>query len=45
MSAGKNSIIYNDKADRKTYTTTVKVPKNGGFSVTIQPNGGFVLTN
>ena len=45
MSAGKNSIIYNDKADRKTYTTTVKVPKNGEFSVTIQPNGGFVLTN
>lgn len=45
MLAGQTITMYNDKADKETYTTTVKVSKKGELSITIQPNGGFVLTN
>jgi hypothetical protein len=45
MLAGQSVIMYNDKADKITYTTSVKVSKNGELSITIQPNGGFVLTD
>ncbi len=45
MLAGQSAIIYNDKDTRETYTTSVKVSKKGELSITIQPNGGFVLTN
>lgn len=45
MLAGQSITMYNDKADKETYTTSVKVSKNGQLSITIQPNGGFVITN
>ena len=45
MLAGQNVTIYNDKADKETYTSNLKVSKNGQLSITIQPNGGFVITN
>ena len=45
MLAGQSITMYNDKADRETYTTTVKVSKKGELSITVQPDGGFVLTN
>jgi len=37
--------IYNDKADKETYSTHIKVFKKGELSITIQPNGGFVINN
>lgn len=45
MLSGKNCKIYNDKDDKQTYTSSIKIPKNGELSITIQPNGGFVITN
>ena len=45
MLAGQSITMYNDKDTKETYTTSVKVSKNGKLSITIQPNGGFVLTN
>jgi hypothetical protein len=45
MLAGQSITIYNDKNTKETYTTSVKVSKNGELSITIQPNGGFILTN
>ncbi|GEC71465.1 alpha-glucosidase [Flavobacterium flevense] len=45
MLAGQTITMYNDKADKETYTTNLKVSKNGELSITIQPNGGFVITN
>lgn len=45
MLAGQSITMYNDKADKETYTTNLKVSKNGQLSITIQPNGGFVITN
>lgn len=45
MLAGQTITMYNDKADKETYTSNLKVSKNGQLSITIQPNGGFVLTN
>jgi hypothetical protein len=45
MLAGKTITMYNDKAGKETYTESVKVSKKGELSITIQPNGGFVLTN
>ncbi|MEO8253624.1 MAG: glycoside hydrolase family 97 catalytic domain-containing protein [Flavobacterium sp.] len=44
MFAGQTVTMYNDKADKQTYTTTVKVSKKGELSITMQPNGGFVVT-
>jgi hypothetical protein len=43
MLAGQSITMYNDKEE--TYTTSVKVSKKGELSITIQPNGGFVVTN
>jgi len=45
MFAGQTITMYNDKADKTTYTASVKVSNKGELSITIQPNGGFVLTN
>lgn len=45
MLAGQAITMYNDKTDKETYTASVKVSNNGELSITIQPNGGFVLTN
>ena len=45
MLSGQSVTMYNDKADKETYTSNLKVSKNGQLSITIQPNGGFVITN
>ncbi|MFW6267556.1 MAG: glycoside hydrolase family 97 catalytic domain-containing protein, partial [Marinilabiliaceae bacterium] len=45
MLAGETVSMYNDKEDGTPYMETVKVPENGEISVTLQPNGGIVLTN
>ena len=45
MLAGQNITVYNDKDTKETFTATTKVSKKGELSITIQPNGGFVLTN
>jgi hypothetical protein len=44
MFAGKDVVIYNDDKTRKTYTENTKVFASGKVSITIQPNGGIVLT-
>ncbi len=44
MFAGEDAVMYNDNKVRQTSMETVKVPGNGEVSITIQPNGGFVLT-
>ncbi len=44
MFAGKEVVMYNDNKTRKTFTETIKVSETGEVVVTIQPNGGFVLT-
>lgn len=43
MFAGKEAVMYNDAKTRITFMQTVKVPESGEMSITIQPNGGFVL--
>lgn len=45
MLAGQNITVYNDKDTKETFKATTKVSKKGELSITIQPNGGFVLTN
>ncbi|HEX9152449.1 MAG TPA: glycoside hydrolase family 97 C-terminal domain-containing protein, partial [Flavobacterium sp.] len=45
MLAGQSIILYNDKVDKEIFTTSLKVSKNGDLSITIQPKGGFVITN
>jgi hypothetical protein len=45
MLAGQGVVMYNDDSDKRTYIEQVEVPENGEISVTIQPNGGFVLTD
>lgn len=45
MLAGQNVVILNDNANKETNTASSKVSKNGQLSITIQPNGGFVLNN
>ncbi len=44
MLAGQNVAIYNDNKKKETYLNKIKVNDNGEVSITIQPNGGFVLT-
>jgi hypothetical protein len=44
MFAGKDVVMYNDNKTRQTSMNTLRVPDNGEVSITIQPNGGFVLT-
>ena len=44
MIAGGKATIYNDDKNKNTFTDEIKVSKNGEVSITIQPNGGFVLT-
>jgi len=44
MFAGKEVVMYNDNKTRKTSMGTVKVSNQGEVSITIQSNGGFVLT-
>jgi hypothetical protein len=45
MLAGKTISMYNDKKDGTPYLESFKIPDNGQLSITIQPNGGFVLKN
>ena len=45
MLAGITVTMYNDDKNKETYMKEVKVSKNGEISVTIQSNGGFVLTH
>ena len=45
MFQGKKVLLYNDDKAKQPTLQTVDVGKNGEFTVTIQPNGGFVLTN
>jgi hypothetical protein len=44
MLAGQTVSMYSDMNDGTPNLETVHVAGNGQFSVTIQPNGGFVLT-
>jgi hypothetical protein len=44
MLAGQNVSMFTDMNDGTPNLETVQVAGNGQFSVTIQPNGGFVLT-
>jgi hypothetical protein len=44
MFDGKEVVMYNDNKSRKTFMDTVKIPDSGEVTITIQPNGGFVLT-
>lgn len=45
MLAGKTLRMYSDDKNKETYTDEIKVSKKGKVLVTIQPNGGFVITN
>jgi hypothetical protein len=45
MLAGKTVTMYNDDKKKETFMKEVKVSKNGDISITIQPNGGFVIKN
>ena len=45
MLAGEEVAMYNDDSDNLTYMEQVEVSEDGEFSITIQPNGGFVLTD
>jgi hypothetical protein len=44
MFAGQNVTIYTDNKNKETYIDTIKVAANGEVLVTIQPNGGVVIT-
>jgi hypothetical protein len=44
MFSNQKVSMYNDKNDGTTYLETVTIPANGELSVTIQPNGGFIVT-
>ena len=44
MLEGGKAIIYNDDKNKNTFIDEVKVSKSGEVSITIQPNGGFVIT-
>lgn len=43
MLAGQKVAMYNDDKNRETYQGEVNISKKGEISITIQPNGGFVL--
>lgn len=45
MLKGQTLKLYNDDKNKQTYLDEVKVSKKGEISITIQPNGGFVLKN
>lgn len=44
MFAGQKVTMYNDNKNKETYMDSVNVGKNGDITVSIQPNGGFILT-
>lgn len=45
MVAGQEVAMYNDDSDKETYMKQVEVSEDGELSITMQPNGGFVLTD
>jgi hypothetical protein len=45
MLAGQKVSIYTDDRNKETYKDEIKVSKSGKVSISIQPNGGFVITN
>ncbi|MGY6520083.1 MAG: glycoside hydrolase family 97 catalytic domain-containing protein [Mongoliitalea sp.] len=45
MLEGKDLLLYNDDSKKQSTVQSVKIGANGEYTVTIQPNGGFVLTN
>lgn len=45
MLADGIASLYNDDKNKNTFMKEVKISKKGEISITIQPNGGFVVTN
>ncbi|WP_111308207.1 glycoside hydrolase family 97 protein [Confluentibacter sediminis] len=45
MLTGGKATLYNDDKNKNPLMEDVKISKKGEVSITIQPNGGFVLTN
>lgn len=43
MVAGKNVSLYSDNNNREASISNSKINKNGKFTVTLQPKGGFVI--
>ncbi|WP_245792710.1 glycoside hydrolase family 97 C-terminal domain-containing protein [Tangfeifania diversioriginum] len=43
MFSNQKVTMYNDKNDGTPFMETVTIPEDGELSVTIQPNGGFIL--
>jgi hypothetical protein len=44
MFAGQKMTMYNDNKNRESYMDSVIVGKKGEITVSIQPNGGIILT-
>ncbi len=44
MLAGQTVTMYNDRNDGTPYIETISVPENGKVEVTLQHNGGVILT-
>jgi hypothetical protein len=45
MLKGKQVMLYNDDRNKQPTMQSLTLGKEGEFMVTMQPNGGFVLTN
>ncbi|WP_081820668.1 glycoside hydrolase family 97 protein [Sediminibacter sp. Hel_I_10] len=45
MLAGSKINVYNDDKNKSTFMDEISIAKNGELSITIQSNGGFVITN
>ena len=45
MLAGKTVKLYADDKNNKTYTKEIIIKSNGTFSISMQPEGGMVLTD
>ena len=44
MFSGKTITMYSDNKNGETFSESVKIPESGKYSVTVQSNGGIVLT-
>jgi len=45
MLTGQQVMMYNDNSDKETYMEQIEVSDDAELSITIQPKGGFVLTD
>lgn len=45
MLKGKKVSLYNDDQNKQPKLDTIEIGKDGSYSVSIQPKGGFVITN